>query len=118
MGNLPNSQESSTIRQFLSKVPEVTIYFWVIKVLCTTVGETASDFLNVNLGLGLTGTSIAMGVLLLVVMFYQIKAKRYIPGLYWFAVFLISSLDLIHQSCVGLDSLAYGTPDRCVISAL
>ena len=43
-----------------SKVPEVTVYFWVIKVLCTTVGETASDFLNVNLGFGLMGTSVAM----------------------------------------------------------
>ncbi len=41
----------------LNKVPEVTIYFWVIKVLATTVGETAADFLNTNLGLGLTGTS-------------------------------------------------------------
>lgn len=33
-------------RQLLNRVPEVTIYFWVIKVLCTTVGETAADFLN------------------------------------------------------------------------
>ena len=52
-------------RQLLSKVPEVTIYFWIIKVLCTTVGETVSDFLNVNLGFGLTGTSIVMGAVLL-----------------------------------------------------
>ena len=36
----------------LNKVPEVTVYFWVIKVLCTTVGETAADFLKDNLGLG------------------------------------------------------------------
>ena len=41
----------------LNKVPEVTLYFWVIKVLCTTVGETAADFLNDNLGLGLTNTT-------------------------------------------------------------
>jgi uncharacterized membrane-anchored protein len=33
-------------RQMLNKVPEVTIYFWVIKILCTTVGETASDYLG------------------------------------------------------------------------
>jgi uncharacterized membrane-anchored protein len=74
----------------LSKVPEVTFYFWIIKVLCTTVGETASDFLNVNLGLGLTGTSIAMGVCLSVVLFFQFKAKKYIPSIYWLAVVLIS----------------------------
>ena len=46
-------------RLLLSKVPEVTAYFWIIKVLCTTVGESAADFLNVNVNLGLTGTSIA-----------------------------------------------------------
>jgi len=74
----------------LSKVPEVTIYFWIIKVLCTTVGETASDYLNVNLGLGLTGTSIAMGVCLLGVLVFQFKARKYIPTPYWLAVVLIS----------------------------
>ena len=74
----------------LNKVPQITLYFWVIKVLCTTVGETASDFLNVNLNLGLTGTSIVMGVLLLIVLFIQIKTKRYIPAIYWLTVVLIS----------------------------
>ena len=74
----------------LSKVPQVTVFFWIIKVLCTTVGETASDFLNVNLGLGLRGTSIAAGVCLLVVLFFQFKARKYIPAIYWLAVVLIS----------------------------
>ena len=45
-------------RAILNKVPEVTLFFWIIKVLGTTVGETAADFLNVNLNFGLTGTSI------------------------------------------------------------
>jgi uncharacterized membrane-anchored protein len=74
----------------LSKVPMVTVFFWVIKVLCTTVGETASDFLNVNLGLGLRGTSIAAGACLIVALFVQIRAKRYVPAIYWLAVVLIS----------------------------
>lgn len=74
----------------LCKVPEVTVFFWIIKVLCTTVGETASDFLNVNLGLGLKGTSIAAGVCLLVVLFFQFKSRKYIPAIYWLAVVLIS----------------------------
>jgi uncharacterized membrane-anchored protein len=74
----------------LSKVPEITIYFWLIKILCTTVGETASDFLNVSLGLGLTGTSVIMGALLLIALFFQLKAKKYIPALYWLTVVLIS----------------------------
>lgn len=49
------------LRAVLNKVPEVTLYFWLIKVLCTTVGETAADYLNDTLGLGLTLTSALMG---------------------------------------------------------
>jgi uncharacterized membrane-anchored protein len=74
----------------LNKVPEVTVYFWIIKVLCTTVGETAADFLNIDLGFGLTGTSVATGVVLAVVMVFQFRATRYVPGLYWTAVALVS----------------------------
>ncbi|MBA4116320.1 MAG: hypothetical protein H0X71_07770 [Rubrobacter sp.] len=74
----------------LSKVPEVTVYFWIIKVLCTTVGETAADFLNVNLGLGLTITTAVMSVLLAVALAFQFGLRRYVPGVYWLAVVLIS----------------------------
>jgi len=81
---------SLKIRQMLNKVPEVTIYFWIIKVLCTTVGETAADYLNETLHFGLTGTSLVMSVLLLVVLFFQFKAKKYTPSLYWLAVVLLS----------------------------
>lgn len=77
-------------KAMISKVPAVTIFFWIIKVLCTTVGETASDFLNVNLGLGLIGTSIIMGILFLIVLFLQFRATKYVPGLYWLTVVLIS----------------------------
>ena len=45
-------------RRMLNKVPEVTLFFWVIKIMCTTVGETAADYLNDNLGFGLTRTTI------------------------------------------------------------
>lgn len=51
-------------RDLLCKVPEITIFFWIIQILCTTVGETASDFLNVNLNMGLTYTSFIMGAIL------------------------------------------------------
>jgi uncharacterized membrane-anchored protein len=74
----------------LNKVPEVTLYFWIIKVLATTVGETAADFLNVNLKLGLTNTTYVMGVVLVVVLAVQFRARRYVPGIYWLAVVLIS----------------------------
>jgi uncharacterized membrane-anchored protein len=84
------SQSPTSAGQMLNKVPAITLYFWVIKVLCTTVGETASDFLNVNLNLGLTGTSVVMGILLLIALFIQIKTRRYIPVIYWLTVVLIS----------------------------
>lgn len=77
-------------RQLLSKVPEVTLYFWIIKVLCTTVGESAADFLNVNLNFGLTGTSLVTGVLLVVALIVQFSVNRYIPGWYWLTVALVS----------------------------
>lgn len=81
---------SLKIRQMLNKVPEVTLYFWIIKILCTTVGETAADYLNVTLNFGLTGTSLVMGVLLVVVLFFQFKTRKYTPSIYWLAVVLIS----------------------------
>jgi uncharacterized membrane-anchored protein len=74
----------------LNKVPEVTLYFWVIKILCTTVGETAADFLNTNLHLGLTGTTCVMSGLLAVALFFQVRSRKYSPGIYWLAVVLIS----------------------------
>lgn len=77
-------------RKMLNKVPEITLYFWVIKVLCTTVGETAADYLNDNLGLGLTKTSYVAAGVLLVALFFQFATRRYRPGIYWLAVVLIS----------------------------
>jgi uncharacterized membrane-anchored protein len=74
----------------LNKVPEVTLYFWVIKILCTTVGETAADFLDSNLNFGLTNTTYLMGALLLVALFFQFRNREYKPGIYWLAVVLIS----------------------------
>ncbi len=79
-----------TGRDLLNKVPEVTAYFWIIKVLCTTVGETAADYLNVDLGFGLNGTSVVMSALLAIVLVFQFRLTRYVPGVYWLAVVLIS----------------------------
>ncbi len=83
-------REVSIDRKILNKVPEVTLYFWIVKILCTTVGETAADFLNTNLNLGLTGTTVVMGTLLLITLFFQFRSRKYIPGIYWLAVVLIS----------------------------
>lgn len=82
--------QSPSGRRMLNKVPEVTIYFWIIKVLATTVGETAADWLAVNVGLGLTGTTWVMSALLTAALFAQFATRRYVPAVYWLAVVLIS----------------------------
>ncbi|WP_341925014.1 hypothetical protein [Nocardioides psychrotolerans] len=80
----------STGRRMLNKVPEVTVFFWVIKILCTTVGESFADYVNETLGFGLTNTTVLFSVGLAVVLALQFRARRYIPGIYWLAVVLIS----------------------------
>ncbi|MDQ1551497.1 MAG: hypothetical protein QOD50_919 [Actinomycetota bacterium] len=83
----------STVSQrgrMLSKVPEVTAIFWIIKVLATTVGETAADFLGVNLNLGEAVTALVMSGVLAVVLVVQFRLRRYVPGVYWLAIVLIS----------------------------
>ena len=80
----------SPAQAIASKVPALTALFWVVKILATTVGETAADFLNTNLGLGLTGTSLVMGAALLVALTVQLRVARYVPALYWLVVVLLS----------------------------
>lgn len=67
----------------LSKVPEVTFGFWVIKVLATTLGETGGDTVTMTLGWGyLTGTAIFLAILVALVA-AQIIARKFHPFLYW-----------------------------------
>jgi uncharacterized membrane-anchored protein len=84
------SAQGRMTRTLLNKVPEVTVFFWVIKILATTVGETAADFLAGSVGLGLGGTTAVMTVLLAAVLAVQFRLPRYVPGVYWLAVVLIS----------------------------
>jgi uncharacterized membrane-anchored protein len=77
-------------RRMLNKVPEVTIFFWIIKIMCTTIGETAADYLNENLGFGLTNTTYVTGALLAVLLLVQFSFTRYVPVVYWAVVVVIS----------------------------
>jgi uncharacterized membrane-anchored protein len=77
-------------RQMLNKVPEITLYFWIIKIFCTTVGETAADYLNTTLGFGLTNTTYVVGALLVAALTFQFASRCYTAGIYWLAVVLIS----------------------------
>jgi uncharacterized membrane-anchored protein len=86
----PATAAPSLGRKMLNKVPEVTLFFWVIKIMCTTVGETAADYLNENLGFGLTNTTYVTGALLAVLLVAQFRLRRYVPVVYWAVVVVIS----------------------------
>ncbi len=73
-----------------NRVPKVTVAFWLIKLMAVTMGETAADYLAVNLGLGLSTTSWIMVAVLVVALVLQFARRKYVPWAYWLAVVLIS----------------------------
>ncbi|MFD7018613.1 hypothetical protein [Streptomyces sp. NPDC059928] len=77
-------------RLMLNKVPEVTVWFWVIKVLCTTVGESFADWINTQLGVGLVNTAWIFTAVFAVVLTVQLRLKRYVPFPYWLTVVVVS----------------------------
>ena len=81
---------NATAARWLNKVPEVTLSFWVIKILSTTVGETGADYLAVDAGFGAGWTSFGMAALLGLALFCQLRTKAYTPWIYWLTVVLVS----------------------------
>lgn len=73
-----------------NKVPEAVLSFWIIKIMCTTVGETGADYLAVNAGLGQGTTRALMAALLAVAVILQLRTRRYTPWIYWLTVVLVS----------------------------
>lgn len=90
MAELDPSSNRATFVTMMNKVPEITLSFWVIKIMATTIGETGADDLAVRMGLGLAGTSAVMTLLLLLMLFIQLRVRRYIPAIYWLTVVLLS----------------------------
>src|SRR5438309_5593984 len=74
----------------LNKVPEVTAIFWIIKILSTTVGETGADYLAVHVGLGASTTTVIMIGFLIAALALQLRARSYVPTIYWLTVVLVS----------------------------
>lgn len=74
----------------LNKVPQLTLAFWIIKIMATTVGETAADLLSETLKLGTIVTSWVMAALLIATLVFQLRARRYVPPIYWLVVVFIS----------------------------
>src|SRR5690349_17447828 len=87
---MTTEQIPSRARVMLNEVPEVTVYFWIIKILCTTVGESFADYINETLGFGLTNTTLVFSAALIVALVVQFRLDRYVPSVYWLAVVLIS----------------------------
>lgn len=74
---------NTSLEKALSKVPEVTLGFWIIKILATTLGETGGDAVSMSMGLGyLVGTAI-FAVIFLAAVWVQIKATHFHPVIYW-----------------------------------
>ena len=80
-----------------NRVPRVTVSFWIIKLLAVTVGETAADYLALNLGYGLSTTTWFMSAILGVVLIIQFAQKRYVPWAYWLRL-LRSGQPRVHSS--------------------
>ncbi|MDH2413024.1 hypothetical protein [Nocardioides sp. CER19] len=76
--------------RLLNKVPEVTLWFWVIKILCTSVGESFADYINETLGFGLVPTTVLFAVLLVGALVVQFRTRAYTPWIYWLTVVLVS----------------------------
>lgn len=94
---------SVPVKELLVKVPAITTYFWIIKILSTTVGETFADYLNTSLGFGLSKTSIVMAAALAIALVFQISSTKYIPAIYWLTIVLISTVgtlitDTLHDN--------------------
>jgi len=91
----------------LNKVPQITFFFWIIKVLSTTVGETLADFLSTKLGLGLIVTSWVISGLFVIALAVQLTRNRYIPAVYWTVVVLVSVVGTLISDTL-VDKLGFG----------
>jgi uncharacterized membrane-anchored protein len=81
-------------RTGISKVPEITIYFWIIKILTTGMGETLSDFFIHRVGLtnkpALVAIALGTGLVLAICLLLQFRAPGYVPWTYWLAIAMVS----------------------------
>ncbi len=83
---MEDATRSSTLNKAMSKVPEVTLVFWIIKIAATTLGETGGDAVTMSMNLGyLVGTFIFAAIFLIAV-YFQIRAKEFHPVIYWITI--------------------------------
>ena len=108
-------------KETINRVASLGILFWVVKIISTTVGETAADYVSTNLKFGLTNTAILMGVITILVCIWNFTQKKYFPPSYWSLIVMMSiegtlitdllvdnlsvsllTLDIIFASAMGL----------------
>jgi len=79
-------------QDILSKVPEVTLIFWIIKILATTLGETDGDALSMSMNLGYLVSTGIFGVVFLFAVIIQVKAKKFHPLIYWTTIIATTTI--------------------------
>lgn len=83
---------SSPTKQILSKVPELTLIFWVIKIFATTLGETGGDAVSMSMNLGYLVSTIIFAAIFLIAVIAQIKAKHFNPLIYWTTIIATTTI--------------------------
>ena len=83
MNNMTKNNATNALSATLSKVPELTLIFWIIKILATTLGETAGDALSMSMNLGYLVSTAIFAAIFFVAVIAQIKAKQFHPFIYW-----------------------------------
>jgi len=73
----------NTIERTLSKVPEITLIFWIVKIAATTLGETGGDAVSMSMNLGYLVATAIFAAIFLIAVVAQIRAKGFLPFLYW-----------------------------------
>lgn len=96
---IPQSQPAQFAKQFMRKVPEVTIFFWIIKLLSTAMGESTSDYLVFHINPYVAVVFGFVGLIISLVL--QLSVRRYIPWIYWLAVVMVAvfgtmAADVLH----------------------
>ena len=104
-------------RELLNRVASLGVLFWVVKIFSTTVGETAADYISVDLKLGLNLTTVLMGVLTLLVAFWNFRQKKYYPPAYWLLIVMMSIEGTLITDIL-VDNLNFSLPVLDIVFSL
>ena len=77
-------------QESINRVARLGFLFWIIKIFSTTVGETAADYVSVNVNLGLVLTTVIMGIITIAATIWNFKQKKYVPPAYWLLIVMMS----------------------------